>query len=241
MSGTELAVEREIARLETAMADVGSDYWRGPSAPANQERYRDLVRSRESGSTLASISPAQRERDEIERLMGDYSSAYWKGADAPRLQQRYRELIGGSVAPEFLAGLDGYTADPSAPPRAVEAAASIIRDLDQAGRAVLVEAWDWALPEAARRAAIAELAAGVPSAPPVTQDELDEFAAVDSTSAELARSWGAAARAKLGIMRARLRRIFAGLSPGDRRQAGHWLNSLKPNEFRAIAHHLTGA
>ena len=241
MSGSELTVEREIAGLETAMADAASDYWRGPMALANQDRYRELIRSRESGAAARPVASAQRELSDIQNMMGDYSSPYWKGPDAPRLQRRYRELIGGSVSPESLAGLDGFTADPEAPPRAVEAAASIVRGLDQADRAVLVEAWDWALPDAVRQAAIAELAAGLPSASSVTQEEIEEFAAGDPTSAELVRSWGAAARAKLGVLRARLHRIFAGLSPGDRRQARHWLDNLKPSEFRAIARHLAGA
>jgi hypothetical protein len=41
------AVADEIANLEKMMGNTSSDYWRGPKAAANQERYRVLIEARE--------------------------------------------------------------------------------------------------------------------------------------------------------------------------------------------------
>ncbi len=45
-AGSGAAINDEIKGLEVKMADRNSDYWKGPSADAQQSRYRDLVDAR---------------------------------------------------------------------------------------------------------------------------------------------------------------------------------------------------
>ncbi|MPZ31196.1 MAG: hypothetical protein GEV13_09405 [Rhodospirillales bacterium] len=227
--------DREIVEIEQAMhADINA-YHRDSGM---QARYLELLTAREAGQAPAPVAAVGREVAEIERLMADHRSEYWKGPRAAALQQRYRELIGGR--PEPIAGLDGMTPDPSAPKAAVDAASRIMLDLSAGERAGLIEAWDWALPVAAQQAAIRELAAGAPSAPPVSQADVDEVAATDFASSAIVAEWGTAAPRRLGVLRARLRRIMSGLSPADQQQTRHWLDTARPAEFRAIARHLAG-
>jgi hypothetical protein len=41
------AIEDEIGKLETLMQNRGSEYWKGPTAEKNQQRYRELVGARD--------------------------------------------------------------------------------------------------------------------------------------------------------------------------------------------------
>jgi len=240
MSGGDLvAVNNEIAVIEEAIGDRSSEYW---SNNDMQMRYRALLSARDEGAAPPPPVPArQKEIQRLHELMRDSNSEYWRGPEAEKHQARYRELIRGvNIEPGLVPGLD-YTANPDAPPKAVESAAEIMRALSVWDQASLVEAFDFALPEAVQRAAIAELAAGPPRVAPVASPaDLERFQ-TDEDNAILAREWGARAAACLGTYRARLRRILSGLSASDRLQAIHWLNSAPPKEYAAIVRQLAGA
>jgi len=239
MSGGDLvAVNSEIATIEKTLSDDPGSYWRDE---AMQGRYLQLLTARETGTSPPPVPARQKEIQRLHEMMADRDSEYWRGPEAEKHQARYRELIrGGSVEPGLVLGLN-YTANPDAPPRAVESAAEIMRALSVWDQASLVESFDFALPEAVQKAAIAELAAGPPHLVPVASaSDLKRFE-TDEDNAALAREWGTRAAARLGTYRARLRRILGGLSASDRRQAVHWLNTAPPTEYAAIVRQLAGA
>lgn len=240
MSGGDLvAVHGEIATIEETLSNDPGSYWKNGDM---QTRYRALLSARDEGGAPPPPVPAgQKEIQRLHEMMADRNSEYWRGPKAEKHQARYRELIRGTnVEPGVVLGLN-YTANPDAPPKAVESAAEIMRALSVWDQASLVEAFDFALPEAVQRAAIAELAAGPPRVAPVASPaDLERFQS-DEDNAALAREWGARAAACLGMFQARLRRILGGLSASDRRQAVHWLNSAPPKEYAAIARQLAGA
>jgi hypothetical protein len=41
------AINDEIGKLEKMMGNHGSEYWKGPNAAKNQERYRQLIEARD--------------------------------------------------------------------------------------------------------------------------------------------------------------------------------------------------
>ncbi|HQS14402.1 hypothetical protein [Reyranella sp.] len=238
MSGGDMvAVESEIATIEEALSTTPAKYWGDADM---QSRFLDLLTARETGRPPAPVPAAWKERKRLQALMADENSEYWKGPKAAENQAYYLRLLGASEEPGLVLGLN-YTANPDAPPKAVESAAEIMRALSVWDQASLVEAFDFALPEAVQRAAITELAAGPPRVAPVASAaDLERFQ-TDEDNAALARAWGARAAACLGTYRARLRRILGGLSASDRRQAIHWLNSAPPKEYAAIVRQLAGA
>lgn len=249
------ARQKEIQRLHDMMADRNSEYWRGPEAEKNQARYRELIRGGgvEPGLVVGTGDTAllavESEIDAIEETMRSNPAAYWRDE---AMQSRYRDLLtslsgmlddlgarrsGNQPAP--LPGLDGYTADPAAPSRAVEAAVSIMSKLSPSDRFDLAEAWDWALPEAAKGAAVAELASPPSFMPPASPADVERFR-TDPDNADIAQAWGRAAPTRLGALQTRLRRILSALSPSDRQQATHWLNTAPHTQYAAIVRHLAG-
>lgn len=178
----------------------------------------------------------------IRELRERDADTYWA---RPDVQQRELDLI--------EVGLDGFIKLPVSKVRAAtglrsdgearaaqDAVVNVLRDLpDVEAREALVQGFDEAMPQAAQKAVFAELARRDVTAPAASAGDVARFASTPEGAA-LARQWGDSAAARLGVLRARLGRILAAVPAEDRHQAQHWIDSLDPAEFRAVANALTG-
>ena len=85
---------QELAELNAKMADSSSDYWKGPNAKRNQERWAELHGQGVTAAVAPIADGAVKQRiAELEGLLAKTNSAYWKGPNALALQKEYHDLL----------------------------------------------------------------------------------------------------------------------------------------------------
>lgn len=235
--GTDLSdltpIDSAIASIEQTMRTDSKAYW---ADAGMQARYRGLLEAKETGAPPPPPPPPIAiERREIEKLMGDPASEYWKGPNAEHLQARYR-----AISEETLFDDEDEVYEPPLLrlPRGANLvvarkAADILGDLPGDIRKGFERSFD-ALPAAVHAASHAELAAPVPwGGDPIGSNDLARFATTPE-GAELVREWRHDAPRNLARLRGRLGRWLGRMPLAAQDAALTWLDSLDPDEAKAI-------
>ncbi|RUW53741.1 hypothetical protein [Mesorhizobium sp. M8A.F.Ca.ET.021.01.1.1] len=119
-------------------------------------------------------------------------------------------------------------------------ASEIVRSLGgNREQRVFMEHFDRHVPEPARLAVYAEIAAGSMYVTPATAAEVNSFAATPAGKA-LVAEWGADAAACVAQLRARAKRIDDGLDEDDAHEFWFWLDEQTPATAAAIFRKMAG-
>jgi hypothetical protein len=259
MTVTDLAasVGTEIAQIETVMREDRRGYDRDEGM---QQRYRDLLDARSTGTKAPLLAPEAKEKREIEALMRDRTSAYWKGERAAELQERYRQLIDPESGTAHASDADSWRSTPAQARAALPSA--VVRDWDAGDFSASLrrcqDAWAmtygsigdpevglWfetsfeALPEGVRAEIYKEAARGVPSfAKPADDAEIQNFVSVGAGAAECVKMWGRRAPEMVGRIYDRFARAYGQMPAADQPAFAHWFDGLTPRERLAVLYTL---
>lgn len=222
------AVDTEIAEIE-ALIKTDNRAYRGD--PAKQARYLELLGEQQrEGSTPLKHSPAAPESTGPAR---DFETALGNPVE---VLKDYREA-GADLTADVLAR--GGELGAATNILAINLAAlNVAHDIgDEDGASLFLESFN-RLPDRAQAQTFAALLTPAYDQTEATSAELKTFVDVDAAGETLVAEWGENAAYRLGVVKARTAKIFAGLSADEKREVEHFISSAPEAEWTAILRQL---
>ena len=222
------AADAEIAAIEKRMRDDFAGYRADPDM---QARYGALLEARggagRSGADIPATSPDRKgARAAMAETLGSVDMAV-AGLRAAGRRDTLAALSDDGAG-DFASNL-----------RAVQmVAVDVARDLnDPAAAESFLDAFT-RLPDRVQAAACQALLSDGGRHPAASAAELATYRAEDDAAATLLAEWGGNAAARLGVARARLAAIAAGLDDDERARLDHFVTTAPVGEWTAILRHL---
>lgn len=214
-------VKGDMEALKAKMADRHSDYWTGPTAETNQARYRELTDERTRLEAQES-APAPLPPGPVEPAAPTMTEAEFAATDAGKEIQAEIDRLGGTDAAMKHGATVAAQID------------AIIPVEDQAAFAKNLES----LPVPLKAALRAEVWSPPPISGPASAAQLARFGATEEGSILLAE-WGAAAPAKVAIIRAHVARLQRRV--GNPAAVAAWGLSMSAATRAALCRELTAS
>ncbi len=258
-------IDSEISEIEQTISTDNSAY-RGDAQM--QARYLELLEAREAGESPQAVSPGDTEIASIQQRMQTDFAGYQKDSEMQARYLELLSVKEGVVASPLSGAAAISKADLGDPVKIIAeyrsdgknetadvlewegtdlktnvlsinlAALNVVQDIgDEDGANIFLESFN-RLPDKVQSQTFDALLAPAYDQREATSDEIATFVAEDDAGETLVEEWGENAAYRLGVVKARTAKIFAGLSVDEKRQVEHFITSAPEAEWTAILRQL---